>query len=184
MIHPVLRHDGCGSGTRFVQRFSSLQRGQSPNFCPQDAISVHSPRSIMSGLACRYGHRGLPPCFGADRRRWQVTGRRVVARKAERHRQDCHASPVIECVVCDPHPIAQPAARRSVNGRPLICTRAPGAWHAMRMRAPLLNHTTGRGAWAVAVAAKRSAHKEQASMSKRVSCLTVNARRHKGGKWF
>ena len=68
-------------------------------------------------------HRGLPPCFGADRRRWQVATRRVVARKAERHRQDCHASPVIECVVCDPHPIAQPAARK-------VSKRAPADLHA------------------------------------------------------
>ena len=43
-----------------------------------------------------------------------------------------------------------------MKGRPERCTRIPGAWLATSTRAPRANHTTGRGAWAVAVAAVKN----------------------------
>jgi hypothetical protein len=93
----------------------------------------------------KLGEHFLVPGLRALAARRQVAALVVVAGEAEAHRHDGHFAGIVEIAVAYAEPAFEPGARGVSVGPPETCTRRPGAWLAMQIRAMREAWTTGRG---------------------------------------
>ena len=87
------------------------------------------------------------------------------------HRDQCDPLGVVEGRLVDTHPGAQAVAAGIGQGTPLACTRAPGAWPTIRMRAPRPPAT--RAAGRAADVRRRRGARAPPSKSARVPSTSV-----------
>ena len=160
----LLRQEGCGSGMRrgrasasssSRQRLTVVRHAAARRGAQVPALGVAADGQDQ--LELRHGReQALVPGGRAFPARRQVAAGRVVAGKAEAHGHDGDAALVVELLGRELQPGPQAVAGGSVKGVPEACTRTPGAWLQMQMRAVALGRSTGRGSCG---SGRRAAHR-------------------------
>ncbi len=125
----VFRQDGWGRGStagRWSRQAStvSVSLGRARR-AEMPFLRVLPDQQRQLDLRHRRQHLG-PPGLGAGLRRRQVGALRVIAGKAEGHRHDGDARPVVEARPVEPQPVAQPVARGVVERHARRLDARPG----------------------------------------------------------
>ncbi len=115
MSHPLLRHEGCGSGMTRGENVKSLRQSRTTSVseafrsrgAPSRAkvIILRIGADCENGLDLRHGcEQFVMPYRAAFTPRRQIALARIVPRKTKSHRNDGNAPRVVKRLAVDAHP--------------------------------------------------------------------------------